>query len=66
MSQFSNRSDICYTRASLSASVMLVSSAATLVFLFSLPCLGLLRPLILSIVISGLLMSLAYKVTNTT
>jgi hypothetical protein len=46
--------------------VMLVSLAVTLVFLFLLPRSGLLRPLILFIVISGLLLSSASLVTNTT
>jgi hypothetical protein len=53
-------------RAPLRASVMLVSSAVTLVFLFPLPRPGLFRPLILSIVIFGLLLSLASLDTNTT
>jgi hypothetical protein len=52
--------------APLSAFVNPVSSAATLVFLSLLPRPGLLRPLILSIVISGLLLSSASLVTNTT
>jgi hypothetical protein len=43
--------------ASLSTSIMLVSSALTLVFCFPLPRLVLLRPLILFIVIFGLLLS---------
>jgi hypothetical protein len=45
---------------------MLVSSAATLIFLFLLPHLGLFRLLILSTVISGRLLSLASPATNTT
>jgi hypothetical protein len=52
--------------ALLSASVMLVSSAVTPVFLFPLPRPGLFRPLILSTVISGHLLSLASPATSTT
>jgi hypothetical protein len=50
--------------APLSASVILVSSAVSGVFLFSLPRPGLLRPLILSIMISGLLSSTSLVTNN--
>jgi hypothetical protein len=49
----------------LSATVMLVSSTVTLVFLFPLPHPGQLRLLILSTVISGLPLSSASLVRNT-
>jgi hypothetical protein len=52
--------------ALLSASIMLVSSAITPVFLFPLLHPGLFRPLILSTVIYGRLLSLASPATNNT
>jgi hypothetical protein len=65
MSQLSGHSDISYTRGS-SASVMLVSSVVTPIFLFPLPRPGLFNPVILSTVISRRLLSLAYPAINTT